>query len=200
MLTVAVWDLGVDVRPTSYLVPRVLRRVGADIAVLLRHDGSSPATVARQAGYRHRAQLTLAGETSVSILARMPLADTHVCASSDAIGHVTVHGSQGSFPLTATDLSDVDPMAAAHALSTCVSQCGPPWLAAGVMGHDLGNPFGPWLPLRRVVIDPGQVSGGVPSGPRVCGFLTQGLEPRGAGTLLAPGGGVNDLAWVRMSF
>lgn len=200
VLTVAMWDLGTQCKPTSFLVPRVLRRVGADLVVLLRHEGPSPATVARQAGYRNRAALDLQSGPEVAVLSRFPLSDARTCTqSAGGLGHVQVHTSRGDLPLTVCDLGEAPAEEAAHALDECAHSCGTPWLAAGDLGHDLANPFGPWLSVRRNVIDPVQVSGAAPSGSRSHGFLCRGLEPRGAGTLLKAGGGLSDLSWVRLA-
>lgn len=194
------WDLGGQGRPTSFLVPRILRRVGADLVVLLRYDGPSPATLARQAGYRHRATLDYPERSLVSVLSRFPLSDARPCVHGDGrLGHVRVHASRSELSLTVSDLADLLAEDAARSVRECARACGSPWLVAGEFGHDLGNPFGPWLTVRRMAIDPAQVSGAVPSGPRTQGFLCHGLEPRGAGTLMKPGGGLTDLTWVRLA-
>lgn len=199
MLTVALWDLGQDGRPASVQVPRILRRVGADVVAVVRHAGSTPATVARQAGYRHRSCLSLADDVPVTILSRLPLSDAGVS------GHwpvsratVRIHTPSAVLPFTVTDLSEAPAPEAARSLEEAAAG-GAPCVITGNLGHDLGNPRGAWLPVRRYLLDPGQVSGGVPAGPRLHGFLSLGVEPRGAGTLRNAGGGGTDLVWVRLA-
>lgn len=199
MLTVAVWDLGESRKPGSTQVPRVLRRIGADVVALANHTATNTDSIARNCGYRHRAKVFDAG-TSMAVLSRFPLSDAvGELTPAGTVAKVSIHMPHGPLRLVLADFDRRHEEVAAGVVRHELDAWERAILVTGGLGHDLANPHGPWAILRREVVDLVELSGGEPGGERLRGILGRGVEARGAGTMQRAGGGETELIWARIS-
>lgn len=199
MLTVALWDLGQGKRPALSSIPKYLRRVGADLVVLIDPPEGTSDTIGRHSGYRSRVTLSsiALGDAygEVAIFARRGLVED---AATEEPGIARVTLNTGHDPLTLI-VAQLDKAAGAQQAADLVSEHTGALVLAGDLGHNMANPQGAWALLRKDLIDHIEQCGASPLKERTHGFLSRGVQPRGGATLEKAAGGSSDLVWVRVA-